>query len=241
MRFFTLILMLFISAEIFGQDPQPDKPVKHVLDFGYLGEMYNAPVGFIANYSLQRISKVDFHLNAGFKYWSNLQENRGYEISLNKGLLFKGRFLPDNLHLANTNIDYAEAGIFFNQYRVLLSNEWRDHSFNYGASYSEYLDNEHSHFSFLAGLSLRTPYYGLFRDAALNATIQYNPDRLYYDFGVYKTIYIKENTSLTAFVKYFDYEEINGLLVSIRVSIFNTRYYCCQSWLPYYHNVNVLK
>jgi hypothetical protein len=41
--------------------------------------------------------------------------------------------------------------------------------------------------------------------------------------------------------RYYNYSTVDGVLLSVRFRLFDTRYYCCHSWVVYTDEVNAMK
>ncbi len=56
--------------------------------------------------------------------------------------------------------------------------------------------------------------------------MNYNPDWRMYEIGAYKGFYFKKFTGITVMGKYYNYVDFEGVLLSVWISIFDTRSYC---------------
>ena len=71
-------------------------------------------------------------------------------------------------------------------------------------------------------------YDSFLKNWGFYSSINYNPDWTYYELGTYKQLNIKFS-SLVLMARYYNYGTVDGVLLSVRFRLFDTRYYCCHS------------
>ena len=242
----TLLILMtvdeYVTKQLQYEEEIMNKKIHNRLDIGYFADIQNAPYGAMINYSLQSIYGLRVPVNMNGKYWTNRDDSKGYEFSVNYDLTDWINYLPDNLHLAHTRFDYKTISVDLTQTRGMLSNEWRGMAFDYGVSYNQPDSSNKNYVALVAGFSYRPrPYLSFFGNIGFHADINYHPDHFYYSASMYKEFWIKNFTSVMISAKYFNFDQFDGLFLSLSFGLFNTRYYCCSSWKPYYHNMNTLK
>jgi hypothetical protein len=80
-------------------------------------------------------------------------------------------------------------------------------------------------------------YFG----AGVYTSLTYHPDHTFFEAGAYKSFGIRKVGYFTALAKYYNYQEIQGIIFSIIFNIFGTHYYCCSyPGIGYFH-LNLLK
>ena len=226
--------------------PPPDHFVKISVNAGYFGDVRAAPIGFMVYMPVQSIGRLSLGLYPTFKYWS-ANDNRGTDFSISKHLPY-GPFaaLPDNLFLAYRSIAYQEGRFNLKQARGLIVNELPGRfALDVGAAYSQLGSNDvqrtksETYFSGLLGLAKIFQHPGT-GDTGLYASLNYNPLHTFYEAGAFRSFGIKKRWA-TVLIKYFNYEDISGVMVGVSTSLFSTRYYCCDSWRIHYDELSLLR
>ncbi|HEY5748836.1 MAG TPA: carboxypeptidase-like regulatory domain-containing protein [Chryseolinea sp.] len=226
--------------------PPRDHFVKISLNAGYFGDVKAAPMGFMVYMPVQSIGRLSLGLFPTFKYWS-ANNNRGTELSISKHLPYSSvAALPDNLFLAYRSIAYQESGFNLKQARGLIVNELRGRfALDVGAAYSQLGSNDvqrtrtETYFSGLLGLAKIFQGRGT-GDTGLYASLNYHPSHVFYEAGAFRSFGIRKRWA-TVLVKYFNYEDIKGVMLGVSTNIFSTRYYCCDSWEVHYDELSVLR
>lgn len=221
--------------------------IKSSLDVGYFGDVKYASSGFIAQYSLQSIGNTTIEMNTGFKYWKE-KNNSGMDISLSKDLSGKINFIADNLYLNYRSFDYDQQIFSLKQTRALVMNQLpRFFAVDAGVSYNELaganeqvITNKY-YFAGILGVAKTFNYFGLLRSFGLYGNLTYHPQHVFYEAAVYKNIHIKKLAYMVLMAKYYDYDDLSGVMISLRVNIFSTRYYCCYSWKVHSDYVDALR
>lgn len=223
-----------------------DHFIKASFSLGYFGDVKTAPVGLMMSMPIQSIGRVRLDLFPNFKYW-NAQDNRGTEFSISKHVGYGSlAVFPDNMFVGYRSIAYP--GIRFNlkQVRSLMVYELPGRfALDVGAAYSQLDANDvqrrrgETYFSGLLGLAkifqrLRVGHLGLY------ANLNYNPSHTFYEVAAFHSFGVRKQW-ISAVIKYFDYEDINGVAIGLTTNIFSTRYYCCDSWRVHYDELSVLR
>jgi hypothetical protein len=229
------------EARIIYKDDIVTKIVQNRLDIGYYADLKNAPYGGFINYSIKEIYGISLPLNIIGKYWTNNTDSKAYEFLVNYNILSNGyNKFPSNLLIAHTSLNYNSDILNFKQTRVILSKDWFGMAYDYGFSFNQF--NSENFGSLLFGYSYRTiPYRSYWGNLGFHANINYNPRFILYNAGIYKEFYFKKFNPIMISAKYYNFNQFDGLMISFSFGLINTRQYCCSSWSPYYHNINVLK
>jgi len=226
-------------------EENPNHQIKTNLELGYFGDNEYAPYGGILNFSLQSVGQKSIGLTSTLKYWEQ-KKNSGLELTISKDL---GIPFISNLLLSYKSLDYADNSFGLKQARGLVSYKLpRFFAIDFGGAYNnlsrinelENLTNE-QYFNGVIGLTKIFSYSSFLKNWGLYSSLNYNPKWTYYELGTYKEFYIKKFTSFVFMAKYYNYGTINGILLSLRFSIFDTRYYCCHAWAVYSDDINALK
>lgn len=231
-------------------DPQsweenPDHHVKANLELGYFGDASYAPYGAIANVAIQSVGQTRVDLATSFRYWKQ-QQNTGLEFSMSRD--FNIPYLP-TLLLGYKSLDYADRQFGLKQVRGLLTYRLPGYlGVDFGGAYNELtrikpLENlaKEQHLNGIVGLTKVFSYDSFLKNWGFYSSINYNPDWTYYELGTYKQLNIKKFTSLVLMARYYNYGTMDGVLLSVRFRLFDTRYYCCHSWVVYTDEVNAMK
>jgi len=221
--------------------------IKTGLSAGYYGDLNYAPTGFIVSYSLQSVGKTDIDANVNYKYWRS-QANSGYDISLGKSLFENIKFLPHYFFTSYKSIDYPEADLAFDQARILAVNAL-PHFFglDIGAAYTksrEALESgpaTENYFSGVVGLTKVLNYLGPLSNFGFYTSVAFDKNHTNFEAGTYKGIGIKNTVYLVVMAKYYHLYDTKGFMVSLRFSLFDTRYYCCIAMPAYYDYINPLR
>lgn len=225
---------LLIDSALFEEEN--NHFMKSSLDIGYFGDINYAPSGVIVHYSLQSIGRTSIDMNTGFKYWKE-RNNSGIDISVSKDLSGRINYVADNLYLNYRFFDYGQETFRLKQKRALVLNHLpRFFTIDAGVSYNDItLRNEQGQFreyyvAGILGVSKDFSYFTILRNVGLYGNISYHPRYIFYEAAVYKGIYIKKLPYMVLMAKYYDYDYLSGVMLSLRINVFSTRYYCCYSW-----------
>lgn len=239
-----VIIDLAVDKELLEEDLNH---IKASLDLGYFGDKNYAPTGLIVTYSLQSVGRTQLGINSNVKYWSR-GENSGAEFLISKNLNGKLGYLADDLLLSYKSIDYDESEFSLKQTRALVANEFkRLFAIDIGVSYNDFVQNteqgliSEQYVGGIIGVTKIFSAYSFLKNWGLHSSLNYHSKRTFYEIGTYKGIYIKKFPAMILMAKYYDYDVINGVLLSVRFNLFSTRYYCCHSWKVYYGDINALK
>lgn len=232
-----------IVMELDPEKNEADWFLKNKLELGYYGEPFESHHGFIINYNLQSIGKVSLDINSNLKFWKDGTGNN-YEVSVNKNL-GAGIFpLPNSLFFSKKSVSYSRNKSNHEVTRGLFTYSMpMDFGIDFGVAYNELTfqnesdQNKQSDLSAVIGLAkiFSTLNWGVY--SSLNHNSKYD----FYEIGTYKGFYIEKFTSIIVMGKYYNYEGLDGVMLSIRFSLFNTQYYCCRSWGVYNEYLAPLK
>ena len=227
----TVHLQPDLSLDIFAE-----YKLKNSLAVGYYGDYAYAPVGFEANYYFEGINSTMLDLNFNYKYWTDLSDNLGYELSFNYDIPNKHYYIPDNFHISYKNISYQVPDFTMQRTRIKLSNVWRGFGIDYGVSYFADNDLTKPFYAIAAGgyLDMHRLIYQIY-SFDIFARGDYGMDKLYYEVGLIKGFRVKK-VYFSISATYYDYEEINGFNLGLKFNIFSTRIIrCCYYWQPKYN------
>lgn len=225
-------------------DGYPDRFVKISLDAGYYGDARQAPAGFLITMPIQSLGRTSLHVYPTFKYWKT-GNNTGIDVSLSKRLPAG----VESLFLSYRDIDYKTENFALQQGRGLLVKILPlGFALDAGVTYSRrrtvnewQTANDEKYFSGLIGLSKH--FSGIGRgDWGLYTNLTYHSDHTFYEAGTFKRVgFGQKFPTLTFLAKYFNYEAVSGVMLSLNINVFSTRYYCCDSWVVHYDYFSALK
>lgn len=226
---------------------EKDYYIKNSLDLGYYADLKQAPYGVIANYSLQKLGRLNVEFNTVFKYWKEGQ-NKGYDFSISKSFNSKISYLPDNILLSYKSISYQEKAFDFTQTRALVVNELPalfavdiGGAYNVLSQHRELVSETARYYSAVVGVTKIFSGFSPLKNWGLYSNINYNPNYTFYEAGTYKGFSFGKFPQFIIMGKYYHYGDQEGFMVSLRLKVLNTRSYCCHSWTPYYDYINALK
>ncbi|MFN8342922.1 MAG: carboxypeptidase-like regulatory domain-containing protein [Cyclobacteriaceae bacterium] len=222
-----------------------DHYLKTRVDLGYYGDKNHAPLGVIMNVALQSAGQASIQLSASAKYWKQ-NANTGLDVSVGKDLSFK--YLPHSVFIGYKSIQYRDAPFELKQTRGLFSYRLPFFfSVDLGAAWNDVQKDGHSPLTRqrlltgTIGLAKVFTYFSPVRNLGLSASVNYNPHWMSWQAGAYKPMSIGKTIHLVLMAQYYQFDTQKGLLVSLRIPILDTRYYCCYSWAVNSANVNAMK
>ncbi|MEJ1239709.1 carboxypeptidase-like regulatory domain-containing protein [Chryseolinea sp. T2] len=211
--------------------------VRTSFELGYYGEPRYAPFGVILTNHLQSIGNTQLGITSIFKVW---QDEYGFEAAINKELFGGIRKVVDNVFVGYKTVDYAPFVYSLKQVRGVVSRSIPSAflSIDAGAAYNETFSNNETGIAFqyyVSGSLGATKVIKWFLTPALSGlgfhgTVNYHPLRTIYEVGTFKSFSFKRFPSMVAMVKYYNYQEIDGWMLSLRFNLFSNEYYCCYSY-----------
>lgn len=223
-------------------DPELEKYnayIKTSVNLGYLGDPNYAPFGFILTHHLQSIGKATLGINSVFKYWQG-GTNYGFEGSVNKELSGSIRRVVDNVFMGYKTINYPEDVFRLKHTRVMVSRAIERYFFSIdaGVAYNEVFTADEQGLitqKYVSGSLGLTKVIGWFRSPALSgwgfqSSVNYHPDRTMFEVGTFKGFSGRKLPSMVLMIKYYNYQEIDGWMLSLRFGLFSNEYYCCYSY-----------
>ena len=211
--------------------------VRTSFELGYYGEPRYAPLGIILTNHLQSIGNTRLGITSVFKVW---QDEYGFEAAINKELFGGIRKVVDNVFVGYRTLGYTPFVYRLEQVRAVVSRSIPSAflSIDAGAAYNENFSNNTTDDSFqyyFSGSVGVTKVINWFLTPALSGlgfhgTVNYHPLRTIYEVGTFKSFSFNRFPSMVAMVKYYNYQEIDGWMLSLRFNLFSNEYYCCYSY-----------
>lgn len=214
-----------------------DHFIKTSIDLGYYGDVYHAPIGGIASWTLQSIGDFRIELNSIVKYWKG-SDYEGREFSAGIYLPGRHRWLPKYAWGSYQKLNFRDDEINRNSLRGMLTFElWHFDLFT-GIGYTDEVITKNEMINkeaFTSGLIGTAAYIDPVH-VGMYASLDYYPGQMMTKVGAFRTF-----RQLTFSAIYVQYEAMNDMIVlSIRFSL-STRYYCCASGISLQDYFNVLK
>ena len=226
-----------IEMNIDPAESQDPAFIRTTFGLGYYADPHYEPFGIILTNHLQSIGNTKLGITSIFKIW---QREYNFEASINKELDGRIRRIMDNFFVGYKSIDSPQELFKMKQVRGLVSRAIEPvfGSIDLGAAYNEVsTTNEQGSVRqyYVSATFGATKVFGQFLNPILSGwgfhgNVNYHPDRTMFEVGTFKSITLRKFPSMELMAKYYNYQEIDGWVLSLRFGLFSSAYYCCYSY-----------
>ncbi|MGC3945687.1 MAG: hypothetical protein QM762_14395 [Chryseolinea sp.] len=153
----------------------------------------------------------------------------------------------DNVFVGYKSMDYPESIFKMDQTRAIVSRAFSKYFFSVdaGATFNQIITTyEHGVLTQddVSGTLGLTKVIGAFKSRFLSgwgfqANINYHPNRTMYEVATFRGFGGRKIPYTTFMARYYNYEEVDGWMLSLRFSLFSSEYYCCYSY--YAHTAQI--